>query len=96
MQYLICVISCQFVDGITGGKRTVGRNNTDPSEVGRSAMTDLSNQTNDDAEPHPLLEGEDYYLENGLMVFTAAFLKKRGYCCESGCRHCPYGYVKDT
>ncbi|MEO0903077.1 MAG: DUF5522 domain-containing protein, partial [Bacteroidota bacterium] len=21
---------------------------------------------------------------------------KRGYCCESGCRHCPYGYNKKT
>ncbi|MGH9970733.1 MAG: DUF5522 domain-containing protein [Pyrinomonadaceae bacterium] len=39
-----------------------------------------------------LQEGVDYYLENGLMVFTAAFLQKRGYCCERGCRHCPYGY----
>ena len=25
-----------------------------------------------------------------LMVFTAAFLADRGYCCESGCRHCPF------
>ncbi len=39
-----------------------------------------------------LKEGIDYYVENGLFVFTAAFLLKRGYCCESGCRHCPYGY----
>lgn len=23
-------------------------------------------------------------------VFTAVFLADRGYCCESGCRHCPY------
>jgi len=37
-----------------------------------------------------LQEGLDYYIENGLLVFTAAFLRKRGYCCESGCRHCPY------
>ncbi|MEP6820097.1 MAG: DUF5522 domain-containing protein [bacterium] len=41
-------------------------------------------------EDAPLQEGIDYYLENGLLVFTAAFLRKRGYCCESGCRHCPY------
>ncbi|HEV7744173.1 MAG TPA: DUF5522 domain-containing protein [Pyrinomonadaceae bacterium] len=34
-----------------------------------------------------LQEGLDYYLENGLFVFTAAFLRKRGYCCDSGCRH---------
>jgi hypothetical protein len=35
-------------------------------------------------------EGLDYYFENGLMVLTAEFLRKRGYCCDSGCRHCPY------
>jgi hypothetical protein len=36
------------------------------------------------------IEGVDFYFENGLMVLTAHFLKKRGYCCDSGCRHCPY------
>jgi hypothetical protein len=41
----------------------------------------------EDAE---LLQGLDYYLEDGQFVFTAAFLRKRGYCCESGCRHCPF------
>ncbi|HKX29610.1 MAG TPA: DUF5522 domain-containing protein [Blastocatellia bacterium] len=43
----------------------------------------------------PLVEGEDYYLENGLLVFTAAYHLKRGYCCHSGCRHCPYGDSAD-
>ncbi len=37
-----------------------------------------------------LQEGLDYYVEDGLLVFTSAFLRKRGYCCDSGCRHCPY------
>jgi uncharacterized protein DUF5522 len=37
-----------------------------------------------------LREGEDYYLERGLLVFTAAYHRRRGYCCGSGCRHCPY------
>jgi iron complex transport system substrate-binding protein len=37
-----------------------------------------------------LKEGPDYYLENGAMVFTASYLQRRGYCCDSGCRHCPY------
>ncbi|MBV9957472.1 MAG: hypothetical protein JO360_03590 [Acidobacteria bacterium] len=37
-----------------------------------------------------LVEGLDYYLEDGLMVFTAHYLKRRGYCCANGCRHCPY------
>jgi hypothetical protein len=29
---------------------------------------------------------------SGFSVFTAEFLAKRGYCCESGCRHCPYQF----
>ncbi len=38
-----------------------------------------------------LKEGEDYYFnEKGLMVFTEKHLLKRGYCCDSGCKHCPY------
>ena len=44
--------------------------------------------------PAPLQEGKDYYIENGLFVFTAEYLLQRGYCCQSGCRHCPYGFVK--
>ena len=32
----------------------------------------------------------DYYLEDGRYVFTAHFHLMRGYCCGSGCRHCPY------
>lgn len=38
----------------------------------------------------PQLEPEDYYMEGPYMVFTAAYHLKRGYCCGSGCRHCPY------
>jgi hypothetical protein len=38
----------------------------------------------------PLLEGRDFYFEDGLMVLTARYLKERGYCCGNGCRHCPY------
>jgi hypothetical protein len=40
-----------------------------------------------------LKEGEDYYFEDGLMVLTARYLLRRGYCCEQGCRHCPYGFM---
>ena len=38
-----------------------------------------------------LVEGEDFYREGAYVVFTAAYHLRRGYCCESGCRHCPYG-----
>jgi hypothetical protein len=36
--------------------------------------------------------GQGSYIDpvSGLTVFTAAFLAKRNYCCDSGCRHCPY------
>ncbi len=37
-----------------------------------------------------LIENIDYYFEDGKLVFTSKYLKDRGYCCESGCRHCPY------
>jgi hypothetical protein len=43
-----------------------------------------------------LTEKVDYYIENGNFVFTENYLKKRGYCCESGCRHCPYGFEKNN
>jgi len=37
-----------------------------------------------------------YYDENGLMVFTKEFLLKRGKCCKSGCKNCPYGLHEET
>ena len=37
-----------------------------------------------------LKTGKDYYLQGDAMVFTADYLRRRGYCCDSGCRHCPY------
>ena len=40
-------------------------------------------------------EERDFYYEGPYIVFTAKFLRKRGYCCESGCRHCPYGFRQD-
>jgi hypothetical protein len=44
-----------------------------------------------------LIEGEDYYLSpEGYKVFTEKYHLKRGYCCKSGCRHCPYGFDKRT
>jgi hypothetical protein len=42
------------------------------------------------------VEGEDYYFEGALVVFTEHYHLRRGYCCESGCRHCPYGFDKEA
>ncbi|MDB4543232.1 DUF5522 domain-containing protein [bacterium] len=33
---------------------------------------------------------KDYYWENGYKVFTKEYHLKRGKCCSSGCRHCPF------
>ena len=45
---------------------------------------------------HDLVENVDYYIENGMYVFTKEYLLRRGECCKSGCRHCPYGYDKNA
>ena len=58
--------------------------NSKPVEAGRESDSSAKGLES------PLLEGEDYYVENGLYVFTASFLLRRSYCCGSGCRHCPY------
>jgi hypothetical protein len=40
-----------------------------------------------------LIEGIHYYLnEQGLIVLTEKYHLERGYCCGSGCLHCPYRY----
>jgi hypothetical protein len=38
----------------------------------------------------PELEPEDFYYEGPYLVFTEAYHLKRGFCCNSDCRHCPY------
>ncbi|MES2856165.1 MAG: DUF5522 domain-containing protein [Bdellovibrionota bacterium] len=44
-----------------------------------------------------LIEGVDFEIDpaTGFVVFTAAYLKRRGYCCGNGCRNCPYRGTKD-
>ena len=47
-------------------------------------------------EPKRVSSSNDYYLDdNGFVVFEQAFLLKRGFCCKTGCTHCPYGYQKE-
>ena len=39
--------------------------------------------------------GRDTYVDptTGFEVFTAAYHLRRGTCCGSGCRHCPFDHV---
>jgi hypothetical protein len=45
------------------------------------------------AHDEAVRRGDDQYLDprTGYPVFTSDFLVRRGTCCGSGCRHCPYG-----
>ena len=37
------------------------------------------------------LDPEDFYMSpDGYIVFTEKYHLKRGYCCDNGCKHCPY------
>ena len=57
----------------------------------------FKNKKEEKPKQKPLVEGTDFYIENGNYVFTEYYLKNRGYCCESRCRHCPYGiHEKDN
>ncbi len=52
-------------------------------------MTDPQNPSPEEQD-----DDEDSYFEGPYLVFTEAYHRKRGYCCQSGCRHCPYGFNK--
>jgi hypothetical protein len=58
------------------------RSNPDKSKQGQA--------DNDACEK--IVQSADFYMENNFVVFTEAYHIKRGYCCRSGCRHCPYGF----
>jgi len=44
------------------------------------------------------IQGIDYYLEDGMVVFTSKYLAEKGICCGTDCRHCPYipRHIKDN
>ena len=45
-----------------------------------------------EAHAAALRAGADTYVDprSGLTVLTTGYLARRGFCCDSGCRHCPY------
>lgn len=56
----------------------------------------LCNKAKELPKTSQLIEGLDYYVEDGKFVFKSWYHLKRGSCCESDCRHCPYGYKNNT
>lgn len=65
-------------------------------EKGVSAMVVLAsengiNSVSDTVRGKPgLVEHVDFQIENGKYVFSSWYHLKRGYCCGSGCRNCPF------
>ncbi len=60
-------------------------------------MAKRATQTNEsERSDRSFVEGVDFYFEDGLMVLTEKFLRRRGRCCDNGCRHCPYDGKRDT
>ncbi len=53
-----------------------------PADEQRQQAHDVADRTGDDGYFDPT---------TGLFVMTRGFLLRRGTCCDSGCRHCPYG-----
>ena len=46
----------------------------------------LAGEMQDQADLQP----GDFYYDGPYLVFTAQYHLRRGTCCDSGCRHCPY------
>jgi len=69
----------------------------DESSPHSSRRTDAMSAKQQPAPPNPApdLAPEDFYFDGPYLVFTAAYHLKRGTCCHSSCRHCPYGESPD-
>ena len=77
---------------------------TTPSQPSRSAATETAPtppvsedpvlQAIQKAHTAAMEAGEPMYTDpkTGYSVMTEAYLRQRGYCCKSGCRHCPFGF----
>jgi hypothetical protein len=59
-------------------------NRLDPSGQGYAAIIE--------AHAGAVRAGEPGYIDpiTRLFVMTAQYLENRGYCCDQGCRHCPF------
>ena len=61
--------------------------------VQRAIKTDIEKtlvQIADSVSNDEFVEFVDYRIENGNYVFSSWYHLKRGFCCGSGCRNCPF------
>lgn len=47
-------------------------------------------------QKNEFIEGVHFYKEGNMWVFTELYHLLKGSCCGNGCRHCAYGYTKQT
>jgi hypothetical protein len=59
----------------------------EPAQSEGAGSLGLQPEVSPEGNPLP---PEDFYMEGPYLVFTAAYHLRRGYCCNSDCRHCPY------
>jgi hypothetical protein len=56
----------------------------------------MNNEMSGFQKKNTLMQEEYYLSKEGFIIFTEAYHLKRGYCCKSGCKHCPFGFDKKT
>ncbi len=49
----------------------------------------------EEADPTPLSPALETPVFDRDGALARAFLLRRGHCCRSGCRNCPYGFRKE-
>jgi hypothetical protein len=56
------------------------------------SVTIVLAMSSEPAPPNPPQElaPDEFYFDGPYLVFTAVYHLRRGFCCNSGCRHCPY------
>lgn len=66
---------------------------SDPDpDICREAIHQMSGPFKGFSQQERFHQGDYYYNEEGYLVMTEQYLLRRGYCCKSGCKHCPYGF----
>lgn len=67
------------------------RHQTIQTLLGKNANSKNPEPTTKISKRSELAEGEHYYInEQGYWVFTEKYHLLKGYCCDNGCKHCPY------
>ena len=90
MEQIIIILIFFLVNKFNGLIITDQNQNNYPNKIRKCYFCKVSNFK----KYIPLEEGDYYLTPEGYKCFTEKYHLKRGYCCENGCKHCPYGFDK--